>query len=183
MPAHTPCTLCGGDAEEGHFTVADAPAGCGDANLALCPTCTTGATGNEDLSGGHWYCLQESIWSEVPAVQVVSYRLLHRLSGQTWAVDLLEQAYLADEVLAWAKEGLLARAEGPTVLDSNGVVLQEGDSVTLIKDLSIKGANFTAKRGTLVKDIHLGDDATHIEGRINRMSIMLKTCFLKRVGG
>jgi protein PhnA len=71
--------------------------------------------------------------------------------------------------------------EGPQVVDSNGAVLMDGDSVTLIKDLDVKGANFTAKRGTLVKSIRVGDDPTHVEGRVNKMSIMLKTCFLKKV--
>jgi protein PhnA len=61
------------------------------------------------------------------------------------------------------------------------VVLVEGDSVTLVKDLDVKGANFTAKRGTMVKNIRVGEDPTHIEGKVNKITIMLKTCFLKKV--
>jgi protein PhnA len=90
--------------------------------------------------------------------------------------------YLEDDVRAWAESGLQGGGDaGEEPVDSNGTVLSEGDSVTLIKDLDVKGTGFTAKRGTLVKNIHLGDDPTHIEGRVNKTAIMLKTCFLKRV--
>ena len=53
--------------------------------------------------------------------------------------------------------------------------------MTLIKDLDVKGAGFTAKRGTVVKNIIVGDDPEHIEGRVNKTKIYLKTCFLKKV--
>lgn len=68
------------------------------------------------------------------------------------------------------------------VKDSNGAILQEGDSVTLIKDLTLKGTKITLKRGTLVKGIHLTSDEEEIECRVNGMKgIVLKTCFLKKV--
>ena len=60
------------------------------------------------------------------------------------------------------------------VKDSNGTILSNGDSVTLIKDLKVKGTSVTLKRGTLVKNIRLTDDAEEIEG------LVLKTCFLKK---
>jgi protein PhnA len=149
--------------------------------VLICEICGSQITG-EMSDPKHWFCLQESIWSEVPAVQVLSWRVLHRLQAETWAVETLESAYLEDEVLEWARAGLEeAGDEGPAVVDSNGVVLNDGDSVTLIKDLAVKGAGFTAKRGTLVKNIRIGDDPTHVEGRVNKTAIMLKTCFLKRV--
>ena len=67
------------------------------------------------------------------------------------------------------------------VVDSNGATLNEGDSVTLIKDLKIKGTTTTLKRGTMVKSIHLTDDEEEIECRVNGMKgIVLKTCFLKK---
>ena len=66
------------------------------------------------------------------------------------------------------------------VRDSNGTPLAEGDAVTLIKDLEVKGAGFTAKRGTLVKGIHLTDEAGMVEGRVNGITIVLKTQFLKK---
>ena len=65
--------------------------------------------------------------------------------------------------------------------DSNGVPLAVGDTVVLIKDLSVKGAGFTAKRGTFVRGISLvvGDDA-HIEGRVNGQRIVILTEFIKK---
>ena len=56
----------------------------------------------------------------------------------------------------------------------------KGDGVTLIKDLDVKGAGFTAKRGTLVRPIRLTDNPEHVEGKVNKMAIVLKTQFLKK---
>jgi protein PhnA len=64
--------------------------------------------------------------------------------------------------------------------DSNGNPLQDGDSVTLIKDLKVKGSSVTLKRGTLVKNIRLTNDPDEIDCRVSKMSIVLKTCFLKK---
>lgn len=66
------------------------------------------------------------------------------------------------------------------VKDSNGNILNEGDSVTLIKDLKVKGTSSTLKRGTMVKNIRLTDDENEIECRINKVQIVLKTEFLKK---
>ena len=68
------------------------------------------------------------------------------------------------------------------VKDSNGTLLSEGDSVTLIKDLKVKGTSVTLKRGTLVKGIHLTDDEDEVECRVDKVKgLVLKTCFLKKV--
>ncbi|MFZ4762304.1 MAG: alkylphosphonate utilization protein [Alphaproteobacteria bacterium] len=68
-----------------------------------------------------------------------------------------------------------------TVKDSNGAELKEGDSVTLIKDLKVKGTSVTLKRGTLIKGIHLTDNEEEIEGRAEKVKgLVLKTCFLKK---
>ena len=71
-------------------------------------------------------------------------------------------------------------AAAPRTVDSNGAPLADGDSVTLIKDLDVKGTSFVAKRGTLVKGVRLTDNPEHVEGRVNKVSIVLKTCFLKK---
>lgn len=72
-------------------------------------------------------------------------------------------------------------SEEIVVKDSNGTVLQEGDSVTLIKDLPVKGANATLKRGTLVKNIRLTDNPEEIECRVEKIKgLVLKTCYLKK---
>jgi len=70
---------------------------------------------------------------------------------------------------------------GIIVKDSNGTILNSGDSVTLIKDLKVKGTSITLKRGTLVKNIRLTDDAEEIECNAEKVrGLVLKTCFLKK---
>ena len=64
--------------------------------------------------------------------------------------------------------------------DSNGTVLTEGDAVTLIKDLKVKGSSQTLKRGTLVKNIRLTNSPAEIEGRAGGSTMVLKTEFLKK---
>lgn len=67
------------------------------------------------------------------------------------------------------------------VKDSNGNILAEGDSVILIKDLKVKGAPVTLKRGTVIKNIHLTGDEEEIEGRTDKVKgLVLKTCFVKK---
>ena len=70
---------------------------------------------------------------------------------------------------------------GVLVKDCNGAVLNEGDSVQVIKDLKVKGGSSDLKRGTLVKKIHLIDDPDAIECRVEGSTLVLKTCFLKKV--
>jgi protein PhnA len=95
----------------------------------------------------------------------------------------------ADEAGAWLGKllGALASVSGNAqgagtvvVKDSNGTVLAEGDSVHVIKDLKVKGGSSDLKRGTLIKKIHLIDDAEAIECRVDGSTLVLKTCFLKK---
>jgi protein PhnA len=68
------------------------------------------------------------------------------------------------------------------VKDSNGTALKDGDSVTIIKDLKVKGANVTLKRGTMMKNIRLTNDLEEIEGNVEKIrGLVLKTCFVKKV--
>jgi len=67
------------------------------------------------------------------------------------------------------------------VKDSNGNLLKEGDSVTLIKDLKVKGSSTVLKRGVVVKNIRLTDDAEEIEGKVEKTMMVLKACFLKKI--
>ena len=69
-----------------------------------------------------------------------------------------------------------------TTKDSNSNILNEGDSVQLIKDLKVKGTSTTLKRGTLIKNIHLTSNLEEIECRVEKVkNLVLKTCFLKKV--
>jgi protein PhnA len=176
------CELCGGAAGL-HVLAVD---GGEEAERALwaCEVCAPQVSGDAPLDSKHWSCLQGAIWSAYPAVQVTSWRLLHRLKEEAWAGELLEQAYLEEEVLAWAREGVEQEAApgeaGAKTVDANGNELFEGDAVTLVRNLDVKGAQFTAKQGTLVKNIRLTDDPRHVEGKVNGMVIVLKTMYLKR---
>lgn len=178
------CELC---ASTENLTAYDVPPTAAnvtaDRCALLCDTCLKQVTKENELDTNHWHCLNEAAWSEVPAIQALSYRLLTRLSSEGWANDLLEQIYLEDEIQEWAEaealiEGIANSAQ--KTLDSNGVELLEGDDVYIIKDLEVKGARFTAKRGTIVKNIHLTNNPEHIEGRVNKTKLVLKTCFMKK---
>jgi protein PhnA len=64
--------------------------------------------------------------------------------------------------------------------DSNGALLEDGDSVTVIKDLKVKGSSMVIKRGTKVKSIRLTENPEEVDCKIDGSSIVLKTCFLKK---
>lgn len=67
------------------------------------------------------------------------------------------------------------------VKDSNGAALKDGDAVTLIKDLKVKGTSVTLKRGTRVKSIRLTDDPEEVECNVDKVKgLVLRTEFLKK---
>lgn len=68
----------------------------------------------------------------------------------------------------------------PVTKDSNGTILNEGDSVAVIKDLKVKGSTITLKRGQIIKNIRLTEDTDVIEYREGKSTMVLKTCFLKK---
>jgi protein PhnA len=176
------CELCGSPLG---LVVYALPASVGHADheIVLCETCRIlpGQYGAADTD--HWRCLGDSMWSTVPAVQVMAWRLLKQLSTESWAQDLLDMLYLDDELANWAKAGVVAADEAVVYTkDSNGTILQAGDTVTIIKDLDVKGTSFVAKRGTAVRNIALTDNPEHIEGKVNGTRIVLLTCFVKKSG-
>jgi protein PhnA len=149
-------------------------------SIAVCGTCQGQLSGEEELVENHWRCLNDSMWSEVDAVKVVAYRMLHQLIPFGWSQDLIDMMYLEEDVLTWAKEGI-ASEDKIVHLDCNGVVLEAGDSVVLIKDLKVKGGGFTAKRGTAVRNITLvHDNAGQIEGKVESQRIVILTEFVKK---
>jgi protein PhnA len=64
--------------------------------------------------------------------------------------------------------------------DSNGTVLNDGDTVQLIKTLKVKGSSLTLKMGTAIKNIRLTTDPEEVECRVDKSTLVLKTCFLKK---
>lgn len=73
-----------------------------------------------------------------------------------------------------------ATEENTVAKDSNGAELFDGDAVTVIKDLKVKGSSMVIKRGTKVKSIRLTDNPEEVDCKIEGSSIVLKTCFLKK---
>ena len=152
-------------------------------SILLCAICNEQIEAPEKMQADHWRCLNDSMWSQVPAVQIMAWRILTRLSSEGWPQDLLEMLYLDDELLAWAQATGEGVSDSDKVIhkDINGAVLEAGDTVTLTKDLNVKGANFTAKRGTAVRKISLvSDNAKHLEGRIEGQHIVILTEFVKK---
>lgn len=150
--------------------------------IFACDTCSKQLDNPELVDPNHWRCLNESMWSQVPAVQVVAWRMLNRLRPEGWPVELLDMMYLDDETLKWAKSlGNENSLEQLKHTDSNGELLEAGDTIILVKDLNVKGANFTAKRGTAVRRISLVyDNPEHIEGRVEGQQIVILTKFVKK---
>lgn len=72
------------------------------------------------------------------------------------------------------------QASSTVARDSNGTELQDGDAVTVIKDLKVKGSSMVIKRGTKVKSIRLTENPEEVDCKIDGSSIVLKTCFLKK---
>ncbi|HBQ35296.1 MAG TPA: hypothetical protein DD729_00395 [Rhodobacteraceae bacterium] len=172
------CALCGSQSDLSATPVPPQD----QVNISLCSTCQSGVVG-EINDSPHWKCLNDTIWSTDAATQITAYRLLSRLKSEVWARDLLDIAYLEPENLEWAKAGLIDEEQEPLIIhrDVNSVQLSAGDTVTLIKDLNVKGAGFTAKRGTAVRNISLvQDNEAHIEGRVNGQQIVILTEFVKK---
>ncbi len=177
------CELCGAGDDLAVHAVAHGADDSADCSALLCATCRTQLVDADAVDANHWRCLNDSMWSQVPAVQVLAYRMLHQLRAEGWPQDLLDMMYLEDDVKAWAEAGLSSDDDADAVVhrDSNGAVLHDGDTVTLIKDLKVSGGGFTAKRGTAVRNIRLvSDNAHHIEGRINGQQLVLLTEFMKK---
>ncbi len=177
------CELCGATDDLSVYEVPSSPTEGADAAIYVCSTCKTQLTDADSVNANHWRCLNDSMWSEVDAVKVVAYRMLNQLKGEGWPQDLLDMMYLEDDVRAWADAGLADENAEEAIVhrDSNGAILEAGDSVTIIKDLVVKGGGFTAKRGTPVRNIRLvQDNPEHIEGRVNGQMIVILTEFTKK---
>ena len=137
------------------------------------------------MDKNHWRCLGTSMWSEVAAVQVVSWRLLNRLSNEGWAMDNLDMMYLDDETLAWARSAAEDETEDKEEIhkDCNGAPLLAGDSIVLTKSLDVKGSTLNAKLGTVVKNIRLVENNTdQIEGKIEGQVIVILTKYVRKQG-
>ena len=179
------CELCSSRDDLNVYNVPPTSNGNAEECILVCATCLEQIQNPQTANPNHWRCLNDSMWSQVPAVQVVAWRMLTLLRAEGWPQDLLDMLYLDESTLTWAKASGERNIDNDTTMtkhfDSNGAALEAGDTVTLTKDLTVKGANFTAKRGTAVRGISLvADNPEQIEGRINGQQIVILTKFVKK---
>lgn len=178
------CELCGATENLKIYEVPPVSTGGVDGSLLGCETCLSQIEDPDTVDPNHWRCLNDSMWSEHPPIQVVAWRMLSRLKAEGWPQDLLDMMYLDDELLNWAKATGEDEDESEKIIhrDVNGVVLQNGDSVVLIKDLKVKGSSMVAKQGTAVRRISLDrENAEYIEGKVGAQQIVIITKYVKKI--
>jgi protein PhnA len=159
------------------------PAGHPDNQILVCSACHAQLEKSVEADSQYWRFLTEAMWSGVPAVQVLAWRILSRLRHQDWAADNLDMLYLDEDTLAWAKAGPQSDETEPRDLhqDSLGNLLQNGDSVVLTRSLDVKGSSLNAKMGTVVKNIRLvADNTEQIEGKIDGQLTVILTKYLRK---
>lgn len=177
------CELCGSTDALKLYEVPPQDNSNEDNSIIVCSTCLAQIEKKQELDNKHWSFLTASMWSEVPGVQVVSWRMLNRLRNESWAADALDMMFLDDERLAWAKATGDHENDATVDLhkDCNGQILQSGDSVVLIKSLDVKGSTLNAKMGTVVKNIRLVENNTEqIEGKIEGQLIVILTKYIRK---
>ena len=177
------CELCNSIDNLKIYEVPPSSNGSADKSVLVCQVCLEQIENPEKVDLNHWRCLNETMWTQVPAVQVMVWRMLTRLRTEGWPQDLLDMLYLEEDTLTWAEASGEGQDQKEEVKhsDSNGSVLQSGDNVVLIKDLNVKGGGFTAKRGMAVRGISLvADNAEQIEGRVSGQQIVILTKFVKK---
>lgn len=178
------CEICKSTQNLKSYNLPNSPSNIAETNVLLCETCLSQIENPDDIDPNHWRSLNDSMWSEFTAVQVLSWRMLNRLNTEDWTQNLLDMMYMDEDTLAWAKADGDDETEADKVIhrDSNGVVLEAGDSVVLIKDLDVKGSSLTAKRGTAVRRVSLvHDNAEQIEGKVDGQQIVILTKFVKKI--
>lgn len=169
------CELCNSEAATTAYTVSPKNDDSIANQVALCPKCLENLDKDDAF---YWRVLEGSIWSTEPSVQALSYRLLQKFKNEDWANDLISSIDLDEKTVSWAMSALAVKEVHK---DAFGNVLENGDNVVLTQALDVKGTNFTASKGTVVKRIKLiADNHEQIEGKINEQSIVILTKFVKK---
>jgi len=179
------CELCSATENLNVYEVPPNSKGNLENSILACETCIDQIENPDRVDVNHWRCLNDSMWSESPAVQVIAWRMLTRLKAEGWPQDLLDMLFFDEEQLKWAQATGEGEDESEKIIhrDVNGVVLQAGDSVVLIKDLKVKGSSMVAKQGTAVRRISLDrDNAEFIEGKVGPTQIVIITKYVKKIG-
>ena len=178
------CELCTAEENLNVYEVPSSKKSGEEAVILVCTTCREQFDDKENRDPNHWRCLNDSMWSTVPAVQVMAWRMLHRLKSEGWSQDLLDMMYLEEDMQEWAAAAGDTEDKTDAIIhkDVNGVVLQAGDSVVLIKDLKVKGSSLVAKQGTAVRRISLDrENAEYIEGKVGPTQIVIITKYVKKL--
>ena len=178
------CELCASTENLKVYEVLPTKKGGIDESILACSTCIDQIENPEKVDLNHWRCLNDSMWSEHTPVQVVAWRMLSRLSKEGWPKELLDQMYLDEETLAWAQATGEGEDDENKIVhrDVNGVILEAGDSVVLIKDLKVKGSSMVAKQGTAVRNIRLDhENAEYLEGKVDGQQIVIITKYVKKL--
>lgn len=182
--ADNKCELCANETHLQIHTLAPQKDEALQKSLVACKTCVNQIEDPEITDANHWRCLNDSMWSEHDAVKVAAWRMLSRLRAEGWPKDLLDMMYLEDDILEFAKATGEGEADPEKLIhrDVNGVVLQAGDSVVLIKDLKVKGSSMIAKQGTAVRNIRLDhENEKYIEGKVGPTLTVIITDYVKKL--
>ena len=178
------CELCSSTENLQAYQVTPKAPGVIKEAIYACEVCRDQIENPEKMDANHWRCLNDSIWSEHTAVKVIAWRMLSRLKEEGWPQDLLDMLYLEEQELEWAKATGEGEDEEDKIIhrDSNGVIINAGDSVVLIKDLPVKGSSLVAKRGTAVRRVSLDhENAAYIEGKVEGQQVVIITKFVKKI--
>jgi protein PhnA len=182
--SNTKCELCTSTEDLKQYTIPPSLNENVANDVLVCNTCLSQIEGTSDMDPNHWRCLNDSMWSEHVAVQIMAWRMLQRLRNEGWPKDLLDMMYLDDDAMALARATGEHEDEASKIIhrDVNGVVLQAGDSVVLIKDLKVKGSSLVAKQGTAVRNIRLDhENDKYIEGKVGPQQIVIITEYVKKL--
>lgn len=177
------CELCGNDENLSVYTVLDIKENGLKTALYACNTCTEQMDDADKIVANHWRCLNDSMWSEHEAVKIMAWRMLNRIKAD-WIQDLLAMMYMEDDTLELAKASGDGEDDENKLVhrDVNGVILEHGDSVVLIKDLKVKGSSMVAKQGTAVRNIRLDhENESYIEGKVGGQLIVIITEYVKKI--
>ncbi|MFV0540308.1 MAG: PhnA domain-containing protein [Aestuariibaculum sp.] len=177
------CELCQSNKDLSQYTIPPSLTENVANDVLVCKNCLDQIEGNTEMDVNHWRCLNDSMWSEFVPVQIMAWRILQRLRGEGWPKDLLDMMYLDDDALALARATGEDKDESEKIIhrDINGVILENGDSVVLVKDLKVKGSSMVAKQGTAVRNIRLDhENAEYIEGKVDGQQIVIITKYVKK---
>ena len=174
--SHGVCELCNNHPAVHEYMVSPRADDIPENQVALCDTCLTAMS--EEDKGDYWRCLEGSIWNSEPSVQALCYRLLQSYRDEEWAKGVLNAVELDEDTSQWA----MSSFDVPDVhKDAFGNLLESGDTILLTQNVKVKGTNFTAGKGTMVRKIRLvQDNPGQIEGKINDQTIVILTKFVKK---